>query len=69
MKKNRYDVEYDVNMVVEDLREEYDLENDFYGDCYPQEVFQLENKMEKCTNIEDYQELLNEVKEIFESYI
>ena len=55
-------------MIVEDLREEYDLENDFYGDCYPQEVFQLENKMERC-NEEDYQELLNEVKEIFESYI
>lgn len=69
MKKNRYDVEYDVNMIVENLIDEYDVENNFYGDCYPQEVLRLENKMEKCTNIEDYQELLNEVKEIFESYI
>ena len=66
--KNRYDVEYDVNMIVENLIDECDLESDFYGDCYPQEVFQLENKMERC-NEEDYQELLNEVKEIFESYI
>ena len=69
MKKIRYDEEYDVNMDGEDLREEYDLENDFYGDCYPQEVFQLENKMERCRDEEDYQELLDEVKEIFESYI
>lgn len=68
MKKNRYDVEYDVNMIVENLIDEYNLESDFYGDCYPQEVFHLENKMERC-NEEDYQELLNEVKEIFESYI
>ena len=69
MKKNRYDVEYDVNMIVEELINAYDLESDFYGECYPQEVFQLENKMERCNNEEDYQELLNEVKEIFESYI
>lgn len=69
MKRNRYDIEYDVNMIVENLTDEHDVENNFYGDCYPQEVLQLENKMEKCKNEEEYQELLNEVKEIFESYI
>ena len=69
MRRNRYNIEYDVNMIIENLIDEYDVENNFYGDCYPQEVFHLENKMEQCRDEEDYQELLDEVKEIFESYI
>lgn len=69
MKRTRYEVEYDVHKIVEDLMYEHNLESDFYGDCYPSEVMELENKMERCKSEEEYAYSLVEIKEIFESYI
>ena len=69
MKKTRFEVEMDVSNLVEKIACENNLENDFYGDSYPQEVMKIENKMERCTNEDDYEYYLDEVKEIFESYI
>lgn len=68
MKRNRYDVEYDMNLLASEIASENDVEKDFYGDCYPIEIMDIENAMQKA-NDERYKELLNEAKEIFESYL
>ena len=69
MKKTSYEVEYDIDMIVQDLRSEYNLEADFYGDCHPYDVNDLKTKMYVCRNEEDYQYYLNEIEEIFKGYI
>ncbi len=68
MKKTRYEVECDIRDIAEEIAEENDLEKDFYGDCYPLEIMEIENAMERVDD-EEYQNLLQEAKEIFESYI
>lgn len=68
MKRNRYDVEYDVRLLAEEIASENDVDNDFYGDCYPSEIMEIKNAMMRA-NDEEYQEFLNQAKEIFESFI
>lgn len=68
MKRNRYDVEYDVRLLAEEIASENDVDNDFYGDCYPSEIMEIENAMMRA-NDEEYENLLKEATEIFESFI
>lgn len=69
MKRNRYDVEYDMRLLAEEIASENDVDNDFYGDCYSIEIMEIENAMMRADDEEYYQELLNQAKEIFESFI
>ena len=68
MKKNRVNVEYDMRLLVEEIANDNDVEKDFYGDCYPIEIMEIENAMVRADD-EEYQNLLQEAKEIFESYL
>ena len=68
MKKTRFEVESDVSMIMEDVRDDYRLPDCFYGDCYPQEVLDLETRLAHAVAHDDqqeYDELLDEVKDIF----
>lgn len=69
MKKTRYEVESDMNWLAKEVAEEYEVESDFYGDCYPNEIMSIENKMERAKSEEEYDDLLYEARIIFESYI
>ena len=69
MKKTRYEVECDVRDIAEEIAKENDLEKEFYGDCYPIEIMEIERDMSKCNDDLEYQELLHEAKEIFENCI
>ena len=68
MKRNRYDVEYDMRLLVEGIANDNDVEKDFYGDCYPLEIMDIETEMTYADD-ERYNDLLAEAREIFESYI
>lgn len=68
MKRNRYDVEYDIRLLAEEIANDNDIETSFYGDCYPIEIMEIENAMVRADD-EEYQNLLQEAKEIFESYL
>ena len=72
MKKSRIDIEYDVNIIDEDIREKYDLPYGWYGDCYGgliEDRFgnNIMTDMEFASSDEEYQEYLNEIKENFET--
>lgn len=68
MKRNRYDVEYDMRLLAEEIASENDVDNDFYGDCYPSEIIEIENAMMRADD-DEYEDLLKEATEIFESFI
>lgn len=65
----RHEVESDMRELALNIAIAYDLEDDFYGDCYPDEIIEIENKMAKTVHPDDYLDLLDEAREIFESYI
>lgn len=69
MKKTRFEVESDVSNLVEDIAEEYAIEKDFFGDCYPNDVMKLENQMELCSDEYEYDDLLDEVEKILKGYV
>ena len=59
----RYEIEQDVEWIAREIAEDNDLESDFYGDCYPDEIMSLENRMELAETQEEYDSLLDRVKE------
>lgn len=65
MKKTRFEIEMYVDQIAKDVASAYNIPDDFYGDCYCDEIFHLENHMELRGDIE---ESLEEVKSIFEAY-
>lgn len=69
MKLSRYEVESKVNQIVESIAEENEVEKNFYGDCHPLEVMKLENKITLLTDEVDREELFEEIRKVFESYI
>ena len=68
MKRNRYDVEYDIRLLAEEIASENNVDNSFYGDCYPLEIMEIENAMMRADD-DEYEDLLKEATEIFESYL
>lgn len=56
----RFEIEMKVAEVMCAFAAEHDLEMDFYGDCYPQEIMELENRMERM-NDEQIQDALEEL--------
>lgn len=63
--KTRYEVEQDVEWIAREIAEDNDLESNFYGDCYPDEILSLENRLEQAGSQEEYDSLLDQVKEEF----
>ena len=61
----RFEIEMAVNDLADQVAYDYDVPKNFYGDCYPDDVMRLENRMEM--NKENIDEYMNEVREIFES--
>lgn len=70
MTKSAYEVEYDIDMIEQKVRNEFDLDDNWYGDCYGS---LLENEtgsrlnmlMERSKTEEEYQELLDQIEENF----
>lgn len=69
MKLTRYEVEMKVRYIVDEIAEENEVEKDFYGDCYPDEVMKLENMIELESNEEERNAMFDEIREILEGCI
>ena len=69
MKLTRYEVETKVRDIVDEIAEENEVEKDFYGDCYPDEVMKLENMIELESNEEERNAMFDEIREILEGCI
>lgn len=67
-KITRYEVEARVHDIVDEIADEYDVEKDFYGDCYPDEVMKLENQIELEIDQSEREVMFNEIREILEGY-
>ena len=63
--KTRYEIEQEVEWIAREIAEDNDLESNFYGDCYPDEIMNLENRLEQAETQEEYDSLLDQVKEEF----
>ena len=63
MTEKRYEVEQTINQLMKDVADEHEADYDFFGDCYPAEILAIENEMEQT---EDWKDLLDEAREIFE---
>lgn len=68
MKLTRYEVEMKVRDIVDEIAEENEVEKDFYGDCYPDEVMKLENQIELEIDQNEREIMFNEIREILEGY-
>lgn len=65
MKKERrtsFTVEMLVSDIMNDFADEHELERDFYGDCYPTEIMELEVRMKYMTE-EELEEAVDQLKE------
>lgn len=69
MKLTRYEVEMKVRDIVDEIAEENEVEKDFCGDCYPDEVMKLENMIELESNEEERNAMFDEIREILEGCI
>lgn len=69
MKLTRYEVEMKVRDIVDEIAEENEVEKDFYGDCYPDEVMKLENMIELESNEEERNAMFDEIREILKGCI
>lgn len=67
MKKTAYEIEYDINQIFDKIRREYDIENDYYGDCYPDEIHAIQIKAQMNISEDDYNDLMEEAEEIARS--
>ena len=61
MKLTRYEVEMKVRDIVDEIAEENEVEKDFYGDCYPDEVMKLENRITLESNEEERNAMFDEI--------
>lgn len=63
MLRNSIDVEYDVNMVVDEIASTYDIDPGFVGDCWPSYVQECMRHMLGCDD-DDYEYYLNEIRDV-----
>lgn len=69
MKKlNSYEVSSLIDEIEQDVRYKYDLDNDWYGDCFPDEILGLQTKISVCKDEEEFEYLKNEIRGLFESW-
>lgn len=62
----RFEIEMKVDSIIEKVAEEHEVERDFYGDCLPIEIINLENAIERHN--EDADDLFEQIEEILKSY-
>lgn len=67
MRKTEYEVEYDINQIFAKIGWEYDLEGDYSGDCYPDEIHTIQIKAQMNISEDDYNDLMEEAEEIARS--
>ncbi|BBK22676.1 MULTISPECIES: hypothetical protein [Erysipelotrichales] len=65
---NSYEVSSMIDEIEQDVRNKYDLEDNWYGDCYPDEIHDLGIKIRVCNNEEEFEYLKTKVKELFERW-
>lgn len=66
---NRFEIEMKVNDIVDEIADEYEVDKNFYGDCYPDEVMKLENRIEREKDNDERNRMFDEIREIFKEYI
>lgn len=65
----RYEVEAKVRDIVDEVADENDLEKDFFGDCYPDDVMHLENRIALERDSKERERMFKEIREIFMNYV
>ena len=68
IKASAYDVEYDVNELVKWIVFEYDVPDNFYGDCWNDDIKDLMREMRLTRNKRNYDEYLGKIEEILNKY-
>lgn len=69
MKKlSSYEVSSIVDEIEQTVRNKYDLEDNWYGDCYPQEILDLEISMRTCADEEELDFLKEQVVDLFDCW-
>lgn len=61
-----HQVEYDIEMIVEDCSRKYDVPSDFYGDHLPEEIQVIMTKMRVSKSVEEYTNYLDEARNLIE---
>ena len=64
----RYEIEKLTNEIAHNVADDYNLENDFYGDCFPEEVMSLEDAIQRSHNQDEISQYFDEIKEVFMQY-
>lgn len=64
----RYEIEKLTNEIAHSVADDYNLENDFYGDCFPEEVMNLEDAIQRSRNEDEISQYFGEIEEIFIYY-
>lgn len=67
-KLTRYDIESRISEIAHDIAEEYDIPADYYGDCYNDEIFQIEDRLESEKSPYERSQLMKKAESIFRSY-
>ena len=65
---NSYEVSSMIDEIEQDVRNKYDLEDNWNVDCYPDEIHDLGIKIRVCNNEEEFEYLKTKVKELFERW-
>lgn len=60
----RIDIEYQTNLIIEEIANVLEISKDFYGDCLPDEVQQLQNALEFTKDKSAIKELFDDIYEI-----
>lgn len=63
MSRNLTDVEYDVNMIVEEIASACDIDPSFAGDCWPSYIQNCMEHMRRCDN-DEYECYLNKIRDV-----
>lgn len=63
--RNDTDIEYEVNLLVEEVCFKYDVESDFIGDIYPDYVRECMVRMRHC-DAADYRYYMDEIRKELE---
>ena len=66
VKFNSVDVEREINSICQIITEKYNLESEWYGDCYPDEIEELKNYAKRATTQEEYEYYLKEIEKWFD---
>ena len=61
-----FSVKSDVNTIVKNITEKYDLEPKWYGDCYPDNIDELQKCARGATSQEEYEYYMNEIERCFD---